>query len=854
MSLKRLLPALFFAAVLIHAALAQTATPEPLTMPTAVPDPVQAAEVAEAARAALVGQNQALRTAGTSDRVRAGDISIRDGWAFGLLTVRAPDDVHAEPDLHLFLSHYRDGAWQTYLEDTPEFDAALHVIPTGVMPEAARSMMAQREMLTRSTGANIGLPYAIGETWTLTGGPHPNGAGTNSRPWSAIDMAYPGAAAGQIRAAEGGVAWVPTDCPNLIRIDHPGGWRTGYYHVINIRIGNGQVVQRGQWLADEGAATGCGGFATGPHVHLSLRRYDPNAYGYPNAQTFVNIAGSVFGGWQVLDGSSPYQGCMRRVRDGYTVCAGNGQVNYENPGGPVPTDIPAPTAVGPTPTPNTQPGLDRRLDFNRDGYPDLWLVDMRPDDGGDTTVSIYNGRNPTQLLHFKQTTLPPQPVELNTAFAAGDFNSDGTPDLWLFHRRMDVSGTTALRILDIRGEIVYDLLWDTPTALPPLTDRVSFAVGDYNRDNRLDIYAFRPNTTTGKTHITVVGGDSFSTVLAEVQTSLEAAARYNDSQFAVANYDGDNIPDIWRILPRGGPDGQPRLTVVSGADFLTPLAEVVLPLPATHTNMHEMGYSIADFDKDMKPDVWWVNRRTGNLQVISGADWTTVLYGGTSGARASSNLDWLVLGSDRARERILPQKPQPIAPVNGSFVTNPVVLFKPGGLTVRHTVHFYDAFGVRLVAPRQPKSWTAWCRLDCTVDPVPYGLYAPDGTVLQWEVQAVNAYGSTFSDRWTFTIDRPGAVTPIDPARDATATATPTFTWQTVPLATRYRLRIKPVGQPLLIKEVIQQADCLGGVCSFTTTTPLPPGNYQWRVQSFDGVGGVSGIPWQPFTVAVPQP
>ncbi len=837
--MKRLFWVLAALFILIQAIVAQ---PIPLPAQT---NPAAVAEVSEAVRAALMGTST-LR-AEESDRIRAGDITIREGWAFGLLTVRAPDGIHVEPDIRLFLA-YQDGEkWDVLLENTPEFDAALSRVPVGVMPEAARSMMMAGANAPRAV-ADLGLPYAMGETWTLTGGPHPNGAGTNSRPWSAIDLAFPGSGVGKIRSADGGIAWVPTDCPNLIRIDHPGGWRTGYYHVVNIRISNGQVVQRGQWIADEGMATGCGGFASGPHVHLSLRQYDPNSFGYPDAQTFVNIGGNVFGGWLVQDGGSTYQGCMRRVSDGFTACAGNGQITYTNPGGPVPTIIPNPTAPSSTPVPVVV--SDQRLDYNRDGYPDLWAVDLRPDDGADTKVWVFNGRNPTQLMHFKQTTLPQQPVALNTAFAAGDYNGDNTPDVWLFHRRMDDSLTTALRILDIRGEIVYDLLEDTPTVLPPLTDDVRFAVADYNRDGSLDIYAFIPDASTNKLYLKIVDGGNFFSLLADVQTALVAPSAYADAQLAASDYNSDGIPDLWRINPRGGASGQPRITVINGTDFLTQLAVSDVPFPASHTDMTLLGFVVADFNRDTKPDVWRVDRKTGTLKVISGADWVTVLYDGASGAGLTNNLDWQILGSDRAREQIPPQMPVLLSPANGALTSDATVRFKPGGLAKKHTVTFYDGAGVKLKTLNQNVDWSLWCAVDCAVNPANYGVLVKDGAKFQWEVRAVNSAGNLLTARWTYQVDLPGRVTMVSPPPDSITGLNPTFSWQTVPTGTKYVLIVKPVGATPLPKIQALAADCIGGVCSATLPAPLVAGSYQWRVKSIGGVGEVSQTPFVGFTAA----
>jgi len=838
--MKRLFGALV--ALIIMIPLIAIAQPIPLP---AQSDPTAVANVSAAARHALMGV-LTLRS-DESDRIRAGDITIREGWAFGLLTVRAPDGLHAEPDIRLFLA-YQDGEdWRVLLENTREFDVALSRVPTGVMPEAARSMLTAGLNAPRAA-ADLGLPYAVGETWTLTGGPHPNGAGTESRPWSAIDLAFPGSGVGKVRATDGGIAWVPSDCPNLIRIDHPGGWRTGYYHVVNIRVSNAQVVQRGQWIADEGMATGCGGFASGPHLHLSLRQYDPNSYGYPDTQTFVNIGGNVFGGWRVQDGNSTYQGCMRRLRDGFTACAGNGQIIYENQGGVTPTLIPNPTPGASTPVPVVV--ADQRLDYNRDGYPDLWAVDLRPDDGADTKIWVYNGRNPSQLMHAKQTTLPQQPVALNTAFAVGDYNGDNMPDVWLFHRRMDDSLTTALRILDIRGEVVYDLLEDTPTALPQLTDDVRFAVADYNRDGSLDIYTFIPNRVTKKLDLKIVDGDNFFALLADVQTGFSSPGAYGDIQFAVADYNGGGIPDIWRISPRAGENGQPEVTVINGADFVTTLASAELPLPASHTDMNLLGFVVADFNRDSVPDVWRVDRKTGWMTVISGANWATVLYDGASGVALTNNLDWQILGSDRARELIPPQMPILLSPLDGALTADATVRFKPGGLAKKHTVIFYDSAGIKLKTVNQNANWSLWCAATCAVDPAAYGVLVKDGSKFQWEVRSVNGSGKLLSPRWTYQVDRPGRVMMVNPAPDALSDLNPTFTWQTVPTATKYVLIVKRVGSTPFAKIQVLAASCAGGMCSMTLPAPLTTGAYLWRVKSVAGAGEVSQTPFVGFNAA----
>ncbi len=163
----------------------------------------------------------------------------------------------------------------------------------------------------------FGLPWAAGTAWRLTGGPHSNtGAG---RPWSSID--FEGPVPGKsypVRAVAGGTVVRP--CANWVQIYHGNGWETSYYHLINIDVRAGQHVQIGQLLGYTSKAAGCGGSATGAHVHFSIK----------HDGQYVNIRGFTFGGWKVVEGAQQYEGCL--VRDHVWRCASSRPLMNYGPG------------------------------------------------------------------------------------------------------------------------------------------------------------------------------------------------------------------------------------------------------------------------------------------------------------------------------------------------------------------------------------------------------------------------------------------------------------------------------------------------------------------------------------------
>lgn len=162
-----------------------------------------------------------------------------------------------------------------------------------------------------SSAPRFALPWAQGQAWRFTGGPHSNyGRG---RPWSSLDFAGP-VAGGAYRVVAAASGTVRRPCPNMVQIRHANGWSTSYYHLKNIRVRSGQKVRRGQVLGVTSTRAGCGGYATGAHAHFTIRRGgDP-----------VNIRGLRIGGWTVREGTSAYVGCL--VRDGTRRCTPGGRV------------------------------------------------------------------------------------------------------------------------------------------------------------------------------------------------------------------------------------------------------------------------------------------------------------------------------------------------------------------------------------------------------------------------------------------------------------------------------------------------------------------------------------------------
>ncbi|NCC35763.1 MAG: M23 family metallopeptidase, partial [Chloroflexia bacterium] len=243
--------------------------------------------------------------------ISVSDIQYVDNWAFGNVVAPAPLDSAASPRTWLFLAQQRQPqGWEVALDIDPNFTQWVMLTPPGLLSQDEQRVLGSSISPQGDGSGELSLPWPTGETWTLTGGPHVAVSGSVR---NAIDFA---GGSGRIVAARDGVAYYTASCPNYIRIEHGGGWKTTYYHAINIAVGYGQAVSRGQFLGNISAQSGCGGSATGPHVHFA---------------TYLNNAdkamhGLDIGGWTVENGASAYVGCMIRVRDGSRQCSYSGQI------------------------------------------------------------------------------------------------------------------------------------------------------------------------------------------------------------------------------------------------------------------------------------------------------------------------------------------------------------------------------------------------------------------------------------------------------------------------------------------------------------------------------------------------
>ena len=163
-------------------------------------------------------------------------------------------------------------------------------------------------------------------------------------------------------------------------------------------------------------------------------------------------------------------------------------------------------------------------DFNRDGKPDLLVTTAA---GDAVSVLLGNGSGAFTLARR------PPPRYSDGAFAVGDFNGDGNPDV-VVSAPNTVDGKVAVTVQLGNGLGGFSTTLQTPLALGQIT---SLAAGDFNGDGKLDLAI----GLTADNAVVLPGNGSggFGAALGNL-----AGIAMGASLVAVGDFNGDGIQDV----------------------------------------------------------------------------------------------------------------------------------------------------------------------------------------------------------------------------------------------------------------------------------------------------------------------
>jgi hypothetical protein len=234
-------------------------------------------------------------------------------------------------------------------------------------------------------------------------------------------------------------------------------------------------------------------------------------------------------------------------------------------------------------------------DFNGDGIPDLAVASYTYPPG---TVSILLGKGDGTFRADHSFAAGNYP----TFVAVGDFNGDGIPDLALVNQTYDLSVPGTVSILLGNGDGTFQAAQNYGAGIRP----ASVAVGDFNGDGILDLAVANrgiyPDFANSSVSILLGNGDG------TFQTAQSYAIGYAPTSVAVADFNGDGIPDLALATHLGA-------TILLGNGGGTFQALVSYPAGSDPSSV-----VVADFNGDGIADLAVANSTADTISIFFGKD------------------------------------------------------------------------------------------------------------------------------------------------------------------------------------------------------------------------------------------
>ncbi|MEE2566115.1 M23/M56 family metallopeptidase [Hyphobacterium marinum] len=162
---------------------------------------------------------------------------------------------------------------RSILSQTPKYRPATGPVSLAVMAAACLSIAGYQAADAAGLAVDVQFTAPVVEGRTSSGfgpaAPGPNGPRNHGGQDIAAPAGAPVSAPAPGRVTYAGAAYNgQTSWGNVVEIDHGGGWTTVYAHLQDYAVAPGDAVRAGQTIARVGAT----GVATGPHVHVEVRR------------------------------------------------------------------------------------------------------------------------------------------------------------------------------------------------------------------------------------------------------------------------------------------------------------------------------------------------------------------------------------------------------------------------------------------------------------------------------------------------------------------------------------------------------------------------------------------------------
>jgi kumamolisin len=274
--------------------------------------------------------------------------------------------------------------------------------------------------------------------------------------------------------------------------------------------------------------------------------------------------------------------------------------------------------------------------YNRDGLADLYGFKSKNTGTNKLEVHVLGRSSDYQtfLLHTGTAITEQDAVENFVGYGLADYNGDGKPDL--FGVKAKATGTHKLEVHILNGADNYQtFLLHTGTPIveeDALGHFVAYALGDYNGDGHPDLFCLKDRETgTGRLEVHILSGaDNYQSFLLQTGTPIaEQDAAEHFVGYALGQVNGDGRPDLFCLKARETGTGRLEVHVLSAAsDYQSFLIQTGTPIAEQDAAEHFSGYALGDYNGDGYLDLFCLkDKETGTgrleLHILNGARYYT---------------------------------------------------------------------------------------------------------------------------------------------------------------------------------------------------------------------------------------
>jgi hypothetical protein len=165
---------------------------------------------------------------------------------------------------------------------------------------------------------------------------------------------------------------------------------------------------------------------------------------------------------------------------------------------------------------------------------------------GQVEISKSNGDDGNASWEYSRATVLVAHGKDEVSYSLADYDGNGTLDLYAVKYAQSTSRNVEITVLS--GSTGYKTMlgsWRSNEATHA-TDRAAYAVADYDGDGKLDMYKITNPTPTKKRTVTILSGaQNFSQTLGEWESNEPNLS--DDSYYALGDYDRDGKADLYQI-------------------------------------------------------------------------------------------------------------------------------------------------------------------------------------------------------------------------------------------------------------------------------------------------------------------